>query len=326
MLYPGRWHTVVGLMTAGKTTFALWHVKQVLADGGHVIYVHFEERDPGGIIHRLLGMGVDKEVIRKRFHWPEDSTSPWEIGEMARQVALLEDTPTLAVLDGINAACGTHEWDVSLNAAVGAYRNMFVFPLTALGTCVLSLGHPPKAPNRQTESYGYGAAGWLNDVDGVGFRMAASKTPIAKGGKGSSSLHVVKDRYGEVSRWGELQIDRDLPWYYMGQFVVDDTKEWEDHTTAHLSIPAKAGEQGATRDKYDDLGDRVVEYLQGAKDHKFATVTKLGNSLRAKGVKMAQNDLAPALERLANHGVLTWPDVQGQKARPGWLTETDEDA
>jgi hypothetical protein len=55
LLYPGRWHTVVGVMTAGKTSLALWQVKAVLADGGHVIYVHFEEPDPGGIIHRLLG-------------------------------------------------------------------------------------------------------------------------------------------------------------------------------------------------------------------------------------------------------------------------------
>jgi 5S rRNA maturation endonuclease (ribonuclease M5) len=28
-IYPGRWHTVIGLMTAGKTFFALWHVKRL---------------------------------------------------------------------------------------------------------------------------------------------------------------------------------------------------------------------------------------------------------------------------------------------------------
>lgn len=60
---------------------------------------------------------------------------------------------------------------------------MFVHPLTKIGAAVLSLGHPPKATNRQGESYSYGAAGWLNDVDGVGYRMVASKTPISKGAK-----------------------------------------------------------------------------------------------------------------------------------------------
>jgi 5S rRNA maturation endonuclease (ribonuclease M5) len=329
MLYPGRWHTVIGLMTAGKTSFALWHVKAVLEDGGHVVYVHFEEPDPGGIIHRLMGLGVDKEVIRKRFHWPEDPASRWEAGEMAREVARLEDTPVLAVLDGINAACGTQGWAVKEPESVGAYRNLFVFPLTSLGTAVLSLGHPPKATNRQTESYSYGAAGWLNDVDGVGFRMTASKTPITKGGKGSSALHVVKDRYGEVQRWGELQLDKELPWWYMGQFVVDDGPmadlTGKAKTVAHLSIPAKAGEEGAVRDKYDDLGEKVVEHLQEAKGHRFDTVNKLATSLRAKGVKVPQNDLAPALERLANHGTITWPDAQG-KSRPGWLTEVGEES
>ena len=270
LLYPGRWHTVVGLMTAGKTSLALWHVKAVLAEAGHVIYVHFEEPNPGGIIHRLLGIGVSKEVIRKRFHWPEDGTVPWEPGEMAREVVRLEDTPMLAVLDGINAACGIHGWDVSVNASVGEYRNMFVFPLTSLGTAVLSLGHPPKASNRQGESYSYGAAGWLNDVDGVGYRMTSSKTPITKGGKGSSALYVVKDRYGEVQRWGEIQTEgKDLPWWYMGQFVVDDTPTADPYgnaqTVMHLTIPAKAGEEGARRDKYDELGVQVVTYLQGTK-------------------------------------------------------------
>jgi hypothetical protein len=33
LLYPKRWHTVIGLTTAGKTTFALWHIKAVLETG-----------------------------------------------------------------------------------------------------------------------------------------------------------------------------------------------------------------------------------------------------------------------------------------------------
>ena len=181
-LYPGRWHTGIALTTAGKTWWALWHVKSVLDYDGHVIYIHFEEPRPDGTIQRLLALGVDKEAIRKRFHWPD--SRPWAAGEMARAVALLPDTPVLAVLDGINAACGIHGWDVSVASAVGEYRSMFVTPLTDLGTTVLSLGHPVKAIKRQSESYSYGAAGWLNDVDGVGYRMKASSTPIGRGQEG----------------------------------------------------------------------------------------------------------------------------------------------
>jgi hypothetical protein len=68
-LYPAMWHTNIALTTAGKTTFALWQAKAVLDWGGHVVYIHFEEANPNGIIHRLRGLGVNTEAIRKRFHW-----------------------------------------------------------------------------------------------------------------------------------------------------------------------------------------------------------------------------------------------------------------
>jgi hypothetical protein len=54
--YPGKWHTLIGLTTAGKTFFALWQAKHVMEMGEHVIYVHFEEYSPAGTIHRLLQM------------------------------------------------------------------------------------------------------------------------------------------------------------------------------------------------------------------------------------------------------------------------------
>jgi hypothetical protein len=50
LLYPKRWHTNIALTGAGKTAFALWHVKSVLDAGGHVVYLHFEEPEPDGII------------------------------------------------------------------------------------------------------------------------------------------------------------------------------------------------------------------------------------------------------------------------------------
>jgi hypothetical protein len=152
----------------------------------------------------------------------------------------------LAVLDGINAACGTP-----------AGTSASTVPSANTATCVPAhqprhrsvVARPrPKAANRQSESYSYGAAGWLNDVDGVGYRSTSSRTPIGKGGKGSSALHVVKDRYGEVQRWSEIQTEgKDLPWWYMGQFIMDDTPTADPYgnaqTVMHLTIPTKAGEK-----------------------------------------------------------------------------------
>jgi hypothetical protein len=326
LLYPGMWHTLIGLTTAGKTLFALWQVKEVLEWGDHVVYIHFEESNPNGIIHQLIGLGVSPEAIRKRFHWGHVD-SAWTWGEMAEQIERLEVPPRLAVLDGINAACGQQGWDVSVNSSVGAYRLMFVHPLAKVGAAVLSLGHPPKALNRQSESYSYGAAGWLNDVDGVGFKLAASKTPIGRDRKGSSALHSVKDRYGEVQRYGELQIDDGMPKHYIGQFVVDDTHPVDTSgvlpkTTMHLSVPAK-NEEGAGRDKIDDACDYILAHLRQTTG-RFDTVSKLKDALRAEGVKVRDGDISPALLRLANRGKIEWPDVPDRTARPGWLTDPEQ--
>jgi 5S rRNA maturation endonuclease (ribonuclease M5) len=323
-LYPGMWHTNIALTTAGKTTFALWQVKSVLDWGAHVVYIHFEEASPNGIIHRLKGLGINTEVIRKRLHWGHVDT-PWKWGELAAEIEQLEVPPQLAVLDGINAACGMHNWAVKEPESVGLYRAMFVHPLTKIGAAVLSLGHPPKATNRQSESYSYGAAGWLNDVDGVGYRMVASKTPISKGAKGASALYVVKDRYGEVQRWGELQSDKEMPWWYMGQFVVDDTPAGPDlfgehphHQQIQVTKPA-ANAEGASRDKIDTLCDHIIAHLR-ATTGRFETVNKLTIALRAD-IPITKSDIAPALQRLANRGLIEWPDVPDRKPRPGWLTD-----
>ena len=199
-------------------------------------------------------MGADKEMLRKQFHWPQNR--PWSKGEMEQEIERLSDPPALAVLDGINAACGDHGWDVSVASSVGAYRSMFVHPLTSVDCAVLSLGHPVKAPGRQTESYSYGAAGWLNDVDGVSYRLKASKDhPIAKKKEGSSALYSLKDRYGDVNEWGVLQDSGDMPWHYQGSFWVDDTEDGI-FGVQHLKVTIPSIDAGEQQDGLDVLGQK----------------------------------------------------------------------
>lgn len=90
--YRGRWHTLIALTTAGKTTFALWQVKSVLEWGGHVVYIHFEEASPSGIIYRLTGLGVNIEVIRKQLHW--GTSTPMEMGRTSSRDRTTGTAPT----------------------------------------------------------------------------------------------------------------------------------------------------------------------------------------------------------------------------------------
>jgi hypothetical protein len=320
LLYRKRWHTNIGLTGSGKTTFALWHIKTALDAGGHVIYLHFEETDPGGVLERLRGLGVDQETITKQFHWA-NCDKKWHEGEMAYRLTQLEQPPVLAVLDGINAACSQHGWKVGDTEAIGSYRAMFVTPSVKAGAAVLSLGHPPKAKDRQNEMHGFGSTGWLDEVDGVGFRMVASKdAPMITGAKGFSALYVVKERYSQVKRWGNLDTTKEQPWFYMGAFIVDDS-QLAGPTIVRLNVPEAAGD-GQPKSKEATLADHIEECLR-QRTGRFDSLNQLKAWLRVDEVKFTQADTPIALEMLVDQGRLMWPEVTGNKPRPGWLPDSN---
>lgn len=240
----------------------------------------------------------------------------WAAGEMAHWLTHFEQPPVLAVLDGINAACCQHGWKVSETEAIATYRAMFVTPLVRAGAAVLSLGHPPKAKDRQNEMLGFGSTAWLDEVDGVGFRMAASKEhPMVIGGKGHSALYVVKDRYSQVKRWGNLDTTKEQAWWYMGAFVVDDTPA---STVVRLNVPpADAG--GQPQSKESLLADHVTEALGKRTGRRFESVNQLKGFLAEDGCKYTASHLPIALEVLASRGDLIWPEAASSRsARPGW--------
>lgn len=322
MLYPSRWHTVIALTTAGKSWLGLWHATAELAAGNHVVYMHFEEADPGGTVERLRMLGADPEAIRERFVW-QDCGERWEAGDFAGELEDMPVKPTLVVLDGINAACTQHGWKPNDPDAVGNYRSRFVSPATRRGAAVISLGHPPKARDRQDERHGYGATGWLDEVDGASFRLVASKTePIRRGNKGHSSLYVVKDRPGQVERHGRIDTAKESGWYFYGLFEIDNTVD--DRAGAVLTAPSGDPDSVAP-DAVDKLGDRIL-YNLVRHGGRFESQRKLGEQLRAWRVDFTNDDLGPALVRLADRGRIQWPEVGKGQSRPGWVLSDDEEA
>ena len=63
LIYPGREHAVIGETESGKTWFALGCVAAELVAGNHVVYIHYEEGNPGSTIERLQLLGVDAAMI-----------------------------------------------------------------------------------------------------------------------------------------------------------------------------------------------------------------------------------------------------------------------
>ena len=307
LLYPGAWHTLIGTTGTGKTWLALAHARDELLrlDGtGHVVYAHFEEASPPRTLDRLLALGLTPDVIRERFHWfdTNESCAP---GEFAAWLACLPMPPRLVILDGINSACTTHQQDPQSVQSVGWYRSMWVMPATQLGAAVLSLGHPTKAKDRQAERHGFGSTAWLDEADGVGFRLERDPgSPIGRGASGRAYLSSVKDRYGQVELLGRSS-DRD-GWHYLGSLIVDNATDPSGKRTEIRVTMPRPGEREATEqlDPITVLAGEIERVL-GEREHgMYETQAELEDWLQEKGIRYSKAHVGPALGELAGRGRL----------------------
>ena len=229
--------------------------------------------------------------------------------------------PMLAVLDGINTACGNHGWDVEKNNAVGRYRAMFVTPLTDRHHRAV-----PRPPSESDE-----ATNRVLQLRGSRLAQRRRRRRLPhdcrlhtdrQGQERRSALHSVKDRYGEVERWGEQQEGEGTPWYYMGQFVVDNTPMADltgnAQTVCHSHRASQ--ERRRWRQRQNRLPGRrnTSAYLREATG-KFHTFNCARHRLAGHDLKFSKSDLPVALQKLVNRGLLEWPEVEGNKKRPGWL-------
>lgn len=323
LLYPERWHTVIAPTTSGKSWLLIWHAIAEMRKGNVVVYAHFEEYSPAGTIDRIKSMApdLDNATILRLFVWL-DCSYRWDRAKW--QKALPKDAK-LVLLDGINAACSLHGWVVDKPEAVGEYRSLFVTPATKRGAAVLSAGHPPKARDRQDERHGFGASGWLDEVDGVSFRLLPStKSPIRRGEHGLTNVYTVKDRYSQVEIHGELggKVDGQTTpqgWTYIGSLHVDSRPE-KSNIVVYLTAPEMTPE-GKPVSKLDLLAGQVLHTVAAAPEAKVSGFNRLKDLLKARKVTFRSDDLGPALLMLETRGLLHYPEVEGRGApRPIWLS------
>ncbi len=325
MLYPGAWHTVVGPTGAGKSWFALANARdEMLTHKSVVVYCHFEEASPAPTIARLLALGIERDVIRERFRWL-DCTRVWRENEFAWVLSRIGATATLIVLDGIIAACTKHQQDPLSVQAVGWYRDTFVTPATREGAAVLSLGHPPKASHRQGERHSYGSTAWLDEVDGVGFRLLASQSePIRKTATGYSRLYSTKDRHGSVEQLGRA--GGDDGWTYLGTLAVDNSTDPAGGVRIGLLMP-KVGDIESGGDAVDVLAEEIVRVLERRPDRAYERQEDIETWLNQARITFPKANLGKALDRLDGDGRLERdpsPPRRGM-ARGGHLATQNSD-
>ena len=76
LIYPGREHAILGETESGKTWLALGCVAAELCAGGYVVYIHYEEGDPGSTIERLRLLDVDPAMTTARLRLVPPASRP----------------------------------------------------------------------------------------------------------------------------------------------------------------------------------------------------------------------------------------------------------
>jgi hypothetical protein len=236
-------------------------------------------------------------------------------------LAEMPDAPTLAVLDGVNAACGAYDWDPLAVDGVNAYRRTLVAPLTAVGVAVLSVGHPPKARAAQGERHGYGSSAWLDLVDGVGFRVRQSTRPIRPGMDGYITLFSVKDRAGGVERHGRPEPGDEGVWTYLGAFHVMPPQSELGNVWCRLSSPAALDQEAEAGDELELTDDvRRFRWLarQGVKV--TAGIKTIARSLREAPKGSVGPTNSQAIDELLRRRYAQWWTDCGEE----WLATLGE--
>jgi len=235
ILYPGKTHTGIGETEAGKGWFAPSLAVDEMADGNHVVYVDFED-DEGGVVGRLLTMGISPRTIEDHFRYihPEHPLTGRHLEEF---LAVLHDTkPTLATLDGVTEAMTLHGLNPLDNVDIARFDSTVVKHFTTTGAAELSLDHVTKDRDGRGK-YALGGVHKLNIVSGAGY-ILDNRNPFGIGIKGVSTVRIAKDRPGQL-RANAATGSNNLHWY--GDLVVDSSGD--DLAEVCIYPPIQQGEE-----------------------------------------------------------------------------------
>lgn len=312
MLYPGKEHAVIGEMESGKSWYCLAAAAAELVEGRHVVYIHFEEADPGDTIERLRALGVEPHEILAyfRFVGPERMVSPTALAR------LLEPAPTLVIFDGVNEAMSLHQWGVRDEDGAASFRRRLVKPCTRVGAATLAADHVVKDAERR----GRNAIGSVHKVNGLSgvLVLLDNAEPFGRGGRGRSHVFVTKDRPGSLRRHGRPSAITGKT--FMGELVVDDTQTFSPDLVLRFYAPKGTSEDEEATAASPTLADTVAEVLSALPGRTVESERKLLAAIRKAGHDHRDTAVRAAVDDLVVSGRVE--EVPGKRGAQGYRAVT----
>lgn len=197
LLYLGRCHSFHGESESGKSLVVQAQAADVLASGGAVLYIDYESDAPA-VVGRLRELGASVDAIRNRFHYVHPEVSPFSRdAETEAWMALLSNSYTLAVIDGVTDALGTNGVKTNDNDEISSWARRIVRPIARrTGAAVVLIDHVTKDSEHRGR-FALGGQAKMGTLDGSAYTVEV-KEALGRGMRGVVSLRVAKDRPGGV--------------------------------------------------------------------------------------------------------------------------------
>ncbi len=254
--YPGRVNALYGESGTGKTWVAIAVAAEVMTAGGTVAWVDLEE-PAEGILHRLLALGLDAELIVERFiHFAPDEPIS---AARALTEALDARPPTLVVVDSTGEGLALEGAKPNNDDEVATWmRSWARWPAARWGAAVVLIDHVIKDVATRGLNPG-GSQRKKAAITGSAF-MVEAITELGKGRVGLLKLTTAKDRNG-----------RHIKGHPAAEFTLDATRPtttWR--LEAPVGSPSNPGEFRPTT-----LMGRVSAYLAEVGESSAREVEKM---------------------------------------------------
>lgn len=210
LLYPGLEHAIIGEMESGKSWFCAASVTAEVRNWRRVVYLHFEEVDPSGLIAQLRICGATNADI-------EEYLSFVGVEERRGIDELVRLRPSLVIIDGVNEAMSLYGQKVMEVDGAATFRRELVKPFTAVGAAVLCADHVTKDSETRGR-YSLGSVHKGNALNGAMF-MLENVEAFGRECRGMSRLYATKDRPGHLRKHGQPTKIPGKTW--LGDLVID---------------------------------------------------------------------------------------------------------
>ena len=294
--FLGTRHVLVGPPESGKTMIVLSACVEVLADGGTVVYIDFED-DAAAIVLRLRSLGVDPDALRERFHY----VRPEEAAEEGDVSALVEIGADFVCIDGVTEGMAMHGQEPRSEADVANFYAGIATPFASSGAAVVLIDHPPHGGERAIGSQHKGA--------GIDVVLSLRSKGWRPGTEAWGDLDVLKDRRGGLDwvRHGDRR--------RLARVHVVPVSEGLRVELVPIR-PVGAGESASGEDLTDGLRPALRDVLDPV-EKGATTVAEI-----AKATGLAQTTVRDRLAELSAHGLVDQAeggrDRQGHKLPSRW--------